>query len=68
MVLTKNCLSTRKGESSVTKRKILLTVLNEDGEEEVLEVDCYSADQALFFNGDNGTVVGVEESVMKAFF
>lgn len=50
----------------MTKRKILLTVVNEDGEEEVVEVDCYSTDQALFFNGDNGTVVGVEESVMKA--
>lgn len=52
----------------MTKRKILLTVLNEDGEEEVVEVDCYSTEQALFFNGDNGTVVGVEESVMKASF
>lgn len=52
----------------MTKRKVLLTFLNEEGEEEVMEVDCYSTEQALFLNGENGTVVGVEESVMKASF
>lgn len=50
----------------MTKRKVTLTFLDEEGEEDVIEVDCYSTDQALFFGGDNERIVGVEESVMKA--
>ena len=52
----------------MTKCKIHLTVLNEDGEEEVVEVDCFSADQAVFLSEGNGTgtIVGVEKAVMRA--
>lgn len=42
-----------------------LTFLNEEGEEETVEVFAYSKDQARFLADCNGTVVNVEEAVVK---
>lgn len=49
----------------MVKRIFNLTFLNEEDEEEVLEVEAYSVDQAVFL-ADNDNIVYVEESVAKA--
>lgn len=51
---------------SVKKSLYLLTYVNEDGEEELLEVPAYSADQAEFLSGGIGRCISCEKTVHKA--
>ena len=50
----------------MTKRVFHLTFLDEEGEEDVVEVTAYSAEQADFLAGNGKTVVNAEEAVAKA--
>ncbi len=50
----------------MTKRKYLLTYYNARGEEDIIEVPAYSAEQAEELSGI-GTVIAVEETVRKDY-
>lgn len=50
----------------MTKRKYLLTYYNAQGEEDIIEVPAYSAEQAEELSGI-GTVIAVEETVRKDY-
>ena len=50
----------------MTKRKYLLSYYNAQGEEDIIEVTAYSAEQAEELSGI-GTVFAVEETVRKDY-
>lgn len=50
----------------MTKRKYLLTYYNAQGEEDIIEIQAYSAEQAEELSGI-GTVIAVEETVRKDY-
>lgn len=47
----------------IARKIYLITYLNEDGEEEIMEVPAYSAEQAAFLAGD--CVLSCEEVMRK---
>ena len=49
---------------SEKKSKYLVTYLNKDGEEDVLEVEAYSCAQALFLN-EHLEILTIESTVTK---
>ena len=50
----------------MTKRKYLLTYYNARGEEDIIEIPAYSAEQAEELSG-LGAVIAVEETVRKDY-